>query len=326
MKFLVTGGAGFIGSSIADKLSSSGHEVVIIDNLSTGKIENVPVNRNVMFIKFDITDLAGFSKLMGMRALDNIEGVFHTAACARIQPSIGEPCLTHDTNVTGTLNVLEMMKTVNIDKIVYSASSSFYGLKNSLPLSEDGTPDPLTPYALTKYMGEQSCKVWGKVYGIKNVCLRYFNVYGEKSPLEGIYAPVIGLFFKQALMNNPEGITVIGDGEQRRDFTYVSDIVSANINAMFSLNENNLDINGQTFNIGCGKNYSLNEIADKIMHLCNFDKKTYTKARPAESRETLADITKAKTHLHYSPQVDLDEGLRLIKPYYEKLFKLTKNI
>ena len=243
-KYIVTGGAGFIGSHLVETLINQGHKVVVIDNLYSGFESHLPKSDNLTFVNVDISDWETLSQKFAY--FQHVDGLFHLAAIARIQPSIYDPTTTHKFNVDGTLNVLQLMRMCNIPSIVYSASSSYYGKAERLPLYESDPPSCETPYAITKYMGELYCKTWGRLHGIRNACLRYFNVYGRRSPLSGPYAPVVSLFFRQAITGEP--ITIIGDGEQSRDFTHVGDVVRANIMAMDKLN-------GQDFPDATGSNF-----------------------------------------------------------------------
>lgn len=319
-KYIVTGGAGFVGSHLTRTLLGHGHEVVVLDDLSTGYEDNLPESDKLTFVKVDISNWSALSRLF--HYFKNVDGVFHVAARARIQPSIRNPLRSHQCNVDGTFNILEMMRMNNIGKIVYSASSSSYGLKSELPCRETSLPDCLNPYALTKYVGEQYCKTWGKIYGIKNVCLKYFNVYGERSPLVGPYAPVLGLFFRQVLKDK-QPLSIVGDGEQRRDFTHVDDVVEANLLAM--KNAMLEDVNGETFNIGTGVNYSVNQVAAMVQEALTATGEMvsmqYIPARPAEARETLADITKARELLGWEPTVSLPDAIQKLTPYYRHIIR-----
>lgn len=315
MKYIVTGGAGFIGSHMVEHLLYAKEEVIVVDDLSTGFLENLPEHKNLTFVKVDISNWDDLSKHFAY--FKNAEGIFHFAARARIQPSIYNPLETIHNNIIGTSNVLEIMRMMDIKKIVYSASSSSYGLKVKIPCKEKQEPDCLNPYAATKYAGEILCKTWGKLYDIKNVCLKYFNVYGERSPLNSSYAPVIGLFFQQALQGNP--VTIVGSGNQRRDYTAVRDIVNANKLAMEYIE--NATVNGETFNIGTGVNYSINELVNMIISVLNSYgikvKKEHIPPRPAEAKETLADINKAKKYLKWEPTTVLPEELNRLAGYYK---------
>ena len=325
MRYIVTGGAGFIGSHLVEMLSKEGHDVLVIDNFSSGKLENIP--NDVPRICWELDELSD-SYFTDIGILENagngkFDGVFHLAADARIQPTIKDPRHAVLANIVATMNILEIMRYAKIPNIVYSASSSTYGLKNKSPLREDMHPDCLNPYAVTKYAGEQLCQTWGKCYGIGNVSLKYFNVYGERSPVQlGKYSPVIGLFFKQALRDN-KNLTVVGDGNQKRDFTYVSDVARANILAMQNL-EGSGKANGHTINIGTGTNHTINDIAKKVCDLVKpirpKIKVSHVSPRPAEARETLADNSKAKQLLGWEPTVGLDEALQKLLPYYQEQF------
>lgn len=293
MRLLVTGGAGFIGSNLVDELVRQGHQVLVIDNLSLGKKENL--NPKAKFYKKDIRNYKSIKPLFR-----DIDCVFHLAAQPRIQPSIIDPATSFDNNVLGTFNVLLAAKENKAPKIVYSASSSAYGDQKSLPLKEEMRANTKNPYALFKYMGEEMCQLFYQLYGLPTVCLRYFNVYGERQSVEGAYATIIGIFLKQKKEGKP--LTIVGDGNQRRDFTYVRDVVRANIMAMKSQKAI-----GHLINIGSGKNYSVNEVARMI------DKKhKFIPPRPGESRVTLADISKANKLLGWQPKGMLESWLKKI--------------
>ena len=311
MRYLVTGGAGFIGSHLVEALIEDGHHVVSVDNFSSGLKSNLPVHKNLKSLAMDITH--DFPSNIGP-----FHGIFHLAADARIQPTIKDPRDAINNNIIGTAKILELARKKGISKIVYSASSSTYGLANKSPLKETMTPNCLTPYAVSKLTGELLCSTWGNCYGLRTVSLKYFNVYGERTPTHiGAYSPVIGLFFKQAL--NGEPITVVGDGQQRRDFTHVHDVVRANILAMNEM-DRSPKICGETINIGTGDNYTINRLATKIASICSqfvpFPAITHVEARPSESRETLADISKAKDLLNWEPTITLDAGLKSLVYYY----------
>lgn len=282
-KVLVTGGAGFIGSHLVDKLIDSGYEVTVIDNLSTGDKANL--NPKAEFIYGDIAS----ERLW--QDLPKVDIVFHVAALARIQPSIKDPIKPHRSNVDGTLNVLEYCKKHGA-KLIYSSSSSVYDGKE-LPCKENSRIEPKNPYSLQKYICEEYIKLYGLLYGVGYVILRYFNVYGERQLLEGAYTTVLGVFLKQRADGLP--LTITGDGDQRRDFTYVGDVVDANILA--------IGWKG-IYNIGRGRNYSVNEIAEAVGGL-----KQYIDPRPGENRETLADNSKA-LEAGWQPKVDIKGWIR----------------
>ncbi len=266
-------------------------EIVVVDDESSSCNKEFYSfdNDKVKYYKEDIVDESIKNLYKG------VDVVFHLAARSRIQPSIDEPFDTFLNNTLGTLNVLQCCKLNNIKRIVYSASSSFYGKKNKGLLNENFLCDCLNPYSLSKYQGEQVCELYSKLWNLSAIVLRYFNVYGPREPIRGIYAPVIGLFKRQR--DNGEKLTIIGDGEQRRDFTYVKDVVQANILASQAKN-----IKYDVFNVGNGKNYSINEIARMIG-----SEVIYLPERLGEARETLADNAKIKRVLNWNPEFKLKD-------------------
>lgn len=290
---VVTGGAGFIGSHLVDKLIKTGHQVRVIDNLSLGSKENV--NPKAEFRGKDIRD---FYVLNYYHIFENVDCVFHLAAMPRIQPSIINPDESFTNNLLGTHNVLMAAKEAGVKKVIYSGSSSVYGDQNRLPLHEEMITYPKNPYALHKKMGEELCLQFWKLYQLQTVCLRYFNVYGERQPVEGDYATVVGIFLQQRVKGCP--LTIVGSGQQRRDFTHVSDVVEANISAMESV-----EAVGQVINIGTGKNYSINEVADLVDNSESKVGRKHLPSRPGEVRETLADISKARKLLGFRPTMSL---------------------
>ena len=293
-KLLVTGGAGFIGSNLVDELVKLGHKVVVIDNLSLGKKEHL--NPKAKFHKRDIRDFKSIKPLF-----KGVDCVFHLAAQPRIQPSIINPAESFSNNVLGTFNVFLAARDNKVKKLVYSASSSAYGDQKTLPLVESMNPNCKNPYALFKYMGEEMAHLFHKLYGLPVVCLRYFNVYGERQSLSGAYATVVGIFLKQKKNGKP--LTIVGNGNQRRDFTYVKDVARANILAMKSKKAV-----GHLINIGSGKNYSVNEVARLI------DKNhVFIPPRPGEAKLTLADISKARKLLQWQPKTKLADWLKNAK-------------
>jgi len=296
---------------LVDRLIEFGHEVYVIDNFSSGFREYLPID-DVCFIDADISNYVDLIKYLSW--LKNVDGVFHLAAQSRIQPAIHNPDLAHNNNISGIYNILKLMRELDIPKIVFSSSSSIYGLKNNPPQVETMEVDPLNPYALSKYVGEQYIKVWCKLYGIEGVSLRYFNVWG---PREVIHlkdvAPIVGLFFRK-LLKDKEPLTIIGDGSMRRDFTSVVDVVDANLRAM----RNEQKFQGDVFNIGTGKNYSILELADIVLHSLGYDSsyKEFLPPRPAEAKATKANNEKAKRILGWYPQINLENKIDEHRDYY----------
>jgi UDP-glucose 4-epimerase len=295
MKVLVTGGAGFIGSNLVDRLIDLGHNVVCIDNESAESNEQFYWNDKAQNYKVDICD---YNTIYPM--FDKIDIVFHLASDARIQPAILDPKKSIDTNVLGTFNILEASRRNNVDRVIISSTSSAYGKSNVIPNVETQKEDCLTPYSAAKVFGENLAKVYFNLYGLKTISLRYFNVYGERQPLKGQYAPVIGLFIKQNKEGKP--LTVVGDGTQRRDFTHINDAVSANILAGF--NEVGVESFGQVYNVGYGKSYSILDIASMVS-----DRIEFIPARPGEAKETLSDTSKIKKEFGWSPTKSLDQWI-----------------
>jgi UDP-glucose 4-epimerase len=299
-KLLVTGGAGFIGSHIVDRLIKLGHEVIVLDNLSTGRKENL--NSQAKFVECDISDYESIATYFS-----GVEAVFHLAALARIQPSIRDPLLANKSNITGTVNVLWAAKNAGVKKVIYSASSSVYGDQpaENYPLKETCEARPGSPYSLQKYVGELYCRLFSQLYGLPTVILRYFNVYGPRQITEGAYATVIGIFLKQRQEGKP--MTVVEDGEEkRRDYTHVADVVEANMFAW----QTDLP-SAEVFNIGFGKHYSVTEVAELVGGpIVRIPK------RPGEYLITWADNSKAKCLLAWEPKISLEEGIGDLKEIY----------
>jgi len=274
VKYLVTGGAGFIGSNLVDKLIGDRHEVVVLDNESSDANEEFYWNEKAENHRVDINEYEQVRHLFY-----GVDVVFHLAAEARIQPSIENPLLAVKTNVLGTATVLQCAREANVKRVIYSSTSSAYGLKNNPPLREDMPKDCLNPYSVSKVAGEELCLMYTRLFGMETVVFRYFNVFGERQPLRGQYAPLIGIFLRQRAAG--EKLTIVGDGDQRRDFTHVSDVVRANISASDTKNEKCV---GEIINVGTGMSYSVNEVASFIgSDTVNLP------PRLAEARETLAD-------------------------------------
>lgn len=303
MKHVVVGGAGFIGSNLVDKLIEQKQEVLIIDNFSTGKKENI--NPKAEIFELDISDNRNCIKFKDI--MKDVDTVFLLAAKARVQPSILNPIDYEINNTLGTINILKSATEAGVRRLVYSASSSAYGNAKVMPLKESFGIDPLSPYGAQKYYGEVLCKMFSKVYNIETVSLRYFNVYGERQNIDGAYALVIGIFMHQRLNGLP--MTIRGDGEQKRDFTYVGDVVSANLLASTSKNVGR----GEVINIGNGDNRSINQIADMIG-----GERVYIDP-VIEPKETLADNSLAKKLIGWKPSQKIEDWI----PSYKKSLGLT---
>ncbi len=302
MRSLVTGGAGFIGSHLVDKLLEMGHQVTVVDNESSICNQKFYWNDKAWNVKADISDAQVMEQVFSCvnEGMPKIDWVFHLAAYSRIQIAMKNPVGCVKTNVLGTTTLLQNARDHGVKAFVNSSTSSSYGLKNEPPLREDMTPDCLNPYSISKVAAENICKMYSDLFDINTVSLRYFNVYGDRQPLVGQYAPVVGLFLEQ--WKKGEAFTIVGDGEQRRDFTHVDDVVKANIAAA----ERASDISGELINVGTGTNYSVNQIADMI---CNQYTKNFIPPRPAEARVTLADISKAKKLLGYMPSIEISDWI-----------------
>ncbi|MFH1790309.1 MAG: SDR family NAD(P)-dependent oxidoreductase [bacterium] len=294
--YLVTGGAGFIGTNIVKNLLSNGHNVRVIDNYSGGRYAD-RLQEKTEYIEADIKDTEALKK-----AMQGIDGVFHTAAVPRMPYSVEHPQETNENNITGTLNVLVAARDAGVKRIVYSASSSAYGNQTIFPFQEDMKPCPMSPYGLQKYVGEEYCRLFFELYGLETVSLRYFNVYGPYMDPNGAYALVIGKFLQQKKNNKP--MTVCGDGEYYRDYTHVNDVVAANILAMNSEKAGK----GEVINIGNGKPYSVNQLVE-IMG----GQSVKIDPRPGDPRHTEADITRAQDLLDWAPEISLIEGIQLLK-------------
>ena len=289
-KCLVTGAAGFIGSNLVDELIKQGYEVIAIDNESAESNEEFYWNDKAQNYKYDIRDYENTRPLY-----DGVDYVFHLAAESRIQPAIKNPINAISLNCVGTCTVLQCAREAEVKRLMYSSTSSGYGF-NPYPNDETQPDDCLNPYSVSKVAGEKLCKMYTDLFGLKTFVFRYFNVYGERSPVRGQYAPVIGIFLRQK--NAGESLTIVGDGEQRRDFTHVSDVVAANILAATTEVDDNCY--GQMYNVGNGVNYSINEIADSIS-----DNQVNISPRVGEARTTLANNSKLRNTFGWNPKVSL---------------------
>ena len=292
MKALVTGGCGFIGSHIVDLLVSKGVQVRVIDNLSSEFHDQFYFNDAAEYHHEDICDYDQVEKVMG-----GIDCVFHLAAHSRIQPSIENPLSAVSVNTMGTMNILEAARQAGVKRVMFSSTSSAYGLTNQPPLVETMRTNCLNPYSVSKVAGEELCRIYSEIYGLETIIFRYFNVYGNREPLRGVYAPVVGRFLK--LFKNNEPLTIVGDGLQRRDFTHVSDVAQANWLASQTESE---EAFGDFFNVGAGENYSVMELAEMIG-----GERVHIPERIGEARETLADISKIKSVLGWEPKMNFNE-------------------
>lgn len=297
MKVIVTGGAGFIGSHLVDRLLADGHEVTVLDNFSTGRAENLAqhkAEKRLGVVEVDVADPAGI-----LPYFKGVDWVFHLAALADIVPSIQFPEKYFRANVDGTFAVLEAARHSGVKRFIYAASSSCYGIPDEYPTSETALIRPQYPYALTKYLGEELVMHWGRVYKLPVVSLRLFNVYGPRSRTSGTYGAVFGVFLAQKLAGKP--FTVVGDGTQTRDFTYATDVADAFIKAAES------EMANEVFNVGSGNTYSVNYLVElldgDVLHIPK---------RPGEPDCTFADISKIRKHLGWQPRVSFEEGVALL--------------
>ena len=295
IKYIITGGAGFIGSHLIEKLIKKNKKIIVLDNLSTGRLENIKrFKKKIRFIKCDISKTGNWTKEFKGKCY-----VFHLASLADIVPSIQNPKKYFESNVNGTLNILEACRKAKIIKFIYSASSSCYGIPKTYPTKESEKINPMYPYALTKKMGEDLIVHWSKVFNIPFISLRLFNVYGTRSRTSGTYGAMFGVFLAQKLANRP--FTIVGSGKQTRDFTYVTDVVDAFLKCSKS------KISNEIFNIGSGKTISVNKITSLIK-----GKKVFIKKRPGEPDCTFADISKIKKLIGWVPKINIEKGLDML--------------
>ncbi len=306
-KVVVTGGAGFIGSHLAEELVRRGYQVIIADDLSTGKMENIELllkKGNIEFTQSSVTDLPLLQKLF-----NGAHYVFHQAAIPSVPRSIKNPLASHEANITGTLNMLLAARDCEVNKVVYASSSSVYGDTPTLPKMEDMIPHPQSPYALTKLTGEYYCRIFHQIYNLPTICLRYFNVYGPRQDSDSQYAAVIPIFITRVSRKSPP--IIFGDGEQSRDFTFIKDVVEANILAAES------DACG-VVNIGRGESISINQLVKLIISIVGKNiEPIHQEPRPGDIRHSLADISRAKT-FGYKPNYSLEEGLKeTLRRFYD---------
>lgn len=308
MKFLVTGGAGFIGSNIAEELLKRGHRVRIIDNFSTGKIEHIkPFLNRIELVRGDIEKEKDLKK-----ALRGIDYVFHEAAIRSVPRSVDDPMSTNDANITGTLKLLMQARAAKVKRVVYASSSSVYGDNKTLPQRVGLAPSPISPYAVSKLAAENYCQVFAKTFGLETVSLRYFNVFGPRQDPDSKYAAVIPKFIEWAF--NDEPLQVHGDGKQSRDFTYIANVVEANIRAALTPG-----VSGEVFNVACNESYSVLDIARSIEKVTG--RKLTIKHLPTRAgdiKRTWADISKTKKLLHYKPIVNFEEGMKRTIAWFQE--------
>ena len=300
MKAVVTGGAGFIGSHIVERLLGEGHEVVVIDDLSTGRIENLaPFRQDIEFLQASVADGKAADA-----AVKGAEVVFHQAALGSVPRSVADPIASHHANLTGTLTMLDAARRAGVRRFVYAASSSAYGNTEVLPKHEEIVPRPLSPYAVSKLGGEHYCRAFHASYGLETISLRYFNVFGPRQDPSSQYAAVIPLFITAAL--DGRGPTINGDGGQTRDFTYIDNVIEANMLAVSAP----ADACGRVFNIGCGARITVLELWQRIAAIAGTSAEpTFAPARAGDVRDSLADLRRTRAYLRYRPLVSLQEGL-----------------
>ena len=309
MKYVVTGGAGFIGSHIVEELAAKNHEVIILDNLFSGKRENItPIleNENVSFVNGSITDLPLLKK-----TFNGADGIFHEAAIASVPRSVANPLETHEVNLSGTFNVLSAARDCRVKNVVFASSAAVYGENPKLPKREDMIPDTLSPYAVAKLSGEYYCSVFSRLYGVRCTALRYFNVFGPRQDPGSPYSGVISKFIANTLNRRP--LTIFGDGTQTRDFVYVKDVVQANLRAMEKGKPG-------VYNIALGKKINLLELADIIMELAGIAVPvTFAPPTAGDIKDSLADISRAREILGYAPEYTVREGLEKTVAWYHGL-------
>jgi|SRR5215469_1256086 len=307
-RYLITGIAGFIGSTLAHVLVEQGHEVRGIDNLSTGNLANLEdIQHAISFQQIDLQDIQGMND-----ACDGVDFILHQGALASVPRSVKDPLTSHESNVNGTLNLLIAARDAKVRRIVYAASSSAYGDQPTQPKQEDMTPNPLSPYAVQKLTCEYYIQAFYRAYGLEGVCLRYFNIFGPRQSADSPYSGVIAQFtYKMMAGITP---TIFGDGLTSRDFTYVDNAVSANLLACHAPGE---VATGRVFNVGTGGSHTLNEVYQTIANQLGFtEPPTYGPPREGDIKHSLADITRARTELGYQPKVGFDEGLRRTVEWY----------
>jgi nucleoside-diphosphate-sugar epimerase len=309
MLYLVTGGAGFIGSHIVEKLVRKGEKVRVLDNFSSGRRENLKhLSDKIELVEGDIRDFWTV-----IQAVEGVDFILHQAALTSVQRSIKNPLTTNEVNINGTLNILEAAKIHKIKRLVYASSSSVYGDTPTLPKIETMAPNPISPYAISKLAGEEYCQVFYRVYGLETCCLRYFNVFGPRQNPLSEYAGVIPRFIL-ALLNGQKP-KIYGDGEQSRDFTYVENVVEANLQACLTES-----VGGEIINIASSQRHTINQLWKALSKITSRNLEPfYTEPKSGDIRHSLGDINKAKKILEYEVKIDFEEGLKKAVEYYENL-------
>jgi UDP-glucose 4-epimerase len=302
LRFLVTGGAGFIGSHIVEALLRQNHQVRVLDNFSSGKRENLPSTHNQLeILEEDICDAEAVA-----RALAGVDGVFHEAALVSVPKSVDHPESSFEINARGTFNVFDGARKAGARRVIYASSAAVYGDATELPVAESLAPRPLSPYGLDKLYGEQLGQLYSSLYGQEIFALRYFNVFGPRQDPASPYSGVISIFVDR--LRSGKSMSIFGDGEQTRDFVYVGDVVEANLKAMFAKYQG-----FRAFNVGSGRQTSLNELFRELRHLSgSLTEPAYAAARAGDIRHSLADISLIRREIGYSPAFSLSEGLRLL--------------
>jgi len=307
---LVTGGGGFIGSNLTEALLRMGHRVRVLDDFSTGKWENLNFEEVYPFLEIIEGDIR--DRMICRKAMEGIEYVFHQAALPSVQRSVEDPLTSNAVNAGGTVNVLVAAKDSGVKRLIYASSSSVYGDTPALPKIEEMVPHPLSPYALQKYIGEEYGRLFFELYGIETISLRYFNIFGPKQDPTSLYSAVIPRFIDALLLGRPP--VIFGDGEQSRDFTYIDNVVHANLLAMAAEHTR-----GEAVNVACGRRVSLNQLLKILQDIIGLHvSPSYEEPRTGDVRHSLADIQRAKTVLNYDPKVRIEEGLRKTVEYFQK--------
>lgn len=315
-RILVTGGAGFIGSHLVDRLIAEGSEVTVLDNFDTGKLDNVSGHKNLRIVKGDIRDYA-----LIRRTVEDVDAVFHEAALVSTVLSVQDPLVANEINVTGTLNLLKASSDLGVKRFMYASSAAVYG-NTSIPRKKEDMPlDPASPYGMSKLAAEKYAKIFYELYGLETVSLRYFNVYGPRQRFDEkwAYGGVITIFLDRLLKNMPP--VVHGDGEQTRDFVYVKDVVEAN---MLALKKSSAA--GEVFNIGTSKRITVNKVAQILKEMTNREnlRNVYANSRPGDVRHGYADISKAERVLNYAPKFSIEQGLTELVNWYNQKTKHQK--